>query len=153
MTASEPSKPRASAIEDVILAPLGALLSTSEERAELSQRAKTGLEEQCRRAKLLGELTVAYSLQTLKRSLWRESNPEPVAPNDDVVETEPDTQPSPPVNDLIADYDSLSASQVVSLLESLGMSERERVRAYEASHRGRRTILGKIEALGRNEGS
>jgi hypothetical protein len=153
VTASESDKSRLSSVEDYILAPLGALLSTGQERAELSRRAKAGWDEQCRRAKLLGELTVAYSLQTMKRSLWRESASESQAPDRDDVHVEPTPAAAPPVNDLIADYDSLSASQVVSLLESLGVGERERIRAYEASHRGRRTILGKIEALGRNEGS
>ncbi len=153
MTASESDQQRFSVIEDFFLAPLGAMLGNAEERAELSQRAKLGLEEQCRRAKLLGELTVAYSVQTLKRSLWRESDPEPVTPVDATEPQEPTIAPAPPVNDLIADYDSLSASQVVSLLDSLGVNERGRIRAYEHSHRGRRTIIGKIDALDRNDAS
>jgi hypothetical protein len=47
----------------------------------------------------------------------------------------------------IPGYDSLSASQVVERLTGLVGSELDAVRAYEASHRNRRTILGKIEQL------
>lgn len=47
----------------------------------------------------------------------------------------------------ITDYDSLSASQVVPRLSSLNEAELEAVRAYEAAHRGRKTILNKIAQL------
>jgi hypothetical protein len=49
----------------------------------------------------------------------------------------------------IPDYDALSASQVVDHLEGLDAGELEAIRAYEASNRGRATILGKIEQLTR----
>jgi hypothetical protein len=47
----------------------------------------------------------------------------------------------------IHDYDELSASQVVERLEGLAPADLVAVRAYEQQHRGRRTILGKIEQL------
>ena len=47
----------------------------------------------------------------------------------------------------IPDYDELSASQVVERLDGLQSGELEAVRAYEEAHRGRRTILFKIEQL------
>ena len=40
-------------------------------------------------------------------------------------------------------YDTLSASQVVRRLESLGPDELRAVHRYEASHRNRRTILNR----------
>jgi len=56
--------------------------------------------------------------------------------------------PGPAVDDLaIPDYDSLSASQVVTRLEGLSPDELEAVRAYEAAHRGRKTILNKVAQL------
>jgi hypothetical protein len=56
--------------------------------------------------------------------------------------------PSPAVADLaITDYDSLSASQVVTRLEGLTVDELEAVRAYENAHRGRKTILNKVAQL------
>ena len=66
--------------------------------------------------------------------------PEPAAGTDLTV---------PDVAELaIPDYDELSASQVVERLEGLDTGELEAVRRYEAAHRGRNTILGKIAQLG-----
>ncbi len=57
-------------------------------------------------------------------------------------------EPGPDVADLaITDYDSLSASQVVTRLPGLTLDELEAVRAYEVGHRGRKTILNKIVQL------
>jgi hypothetical protein len=71
------------------------------------------------------------------------STPEPEAPIAAVDLTVPD------VDELaIPDYDELSASQVVERLEGLDAGELEAVRRYEAAHRGRNTILGKIAQLG-----
>jgi hypothetical protein len=47
----------------------------------------------------------------------------------------------------IPDYDGLSASHVVNRLAGLSAEELDRVRAYEAAHRGRKTILSKIAQL------
>jgi hypothetical protein len=47
----------------------------------------------------------------------------------------------------IPGYDALSASQVVERLVGLAPEELDAVHEYEASHRRRRTILGKIEQL------
>jgi len=54
----------------------------------------------------------------------------------------------PPGDDLpIAEYPSLAASQVVARLDGLGDVELDQVRVFEAAHRGRRTVLGKIDQL------
>jgi hypothetical protein len=47
----------------------------------------------------------------------------------------------------IPDYDSLSASQVLPRLSGLSIEELEAVRAYEAAHRGRKTILNRVAQL------
>jgi hypothetical protein len=47
----------------------------------------------------------------------------------------------------IADYDSLAASQVIPRLAGLEPDELAAVRSYELGHRGRKTILGKINQL------
>jgi hypothetical protein len=47
----------------------------------------------------------------------------------------------------IPGYDSLAASQVIPRLESLDPEELEAIRAYESAHRGRRTILSRIQQL------
>ena len=56
---------------------------------------------------------------------------------------------APNVDDLpIPDYDELSASQVVERLDGLEHDSLELIRRYEAAHRARNTILGKIAQLG-----
>ena len=52
-----------------------------------------------------------------------------------------------PADLAIPGYDALSASQVVQRLAGLADDELEAVRAYESSHRGRKTILGRITQL------
>jgi|SRR5215216_2761020 hypothetical protein len=47
----------------------------------------------------------------------------------------------------IDEYESLAASQVVARLPTLQADELHVLRAFEAGHRGRRTILGKIDQL------
>jgi len=61
-------------------------------------------------------------------------------------------RPAPAASDpglAIASYDGLSASQVVDRLDGLGPGELEAIREYEAAHRARATILGKIDHLTR----
>ena len=53
----------------------------------------------------------------------------------------------------IPDYDELSASQVVDRLDGLAPSDLDAISAYETAHRGRATILGKIEQLGQTDGT
>ena len=47
----------------------------------------------------------------------------------------------------IPGFDALSASQVVQRLDGLNRSELVSVRTYEASNRGRRTILSRVDQL------
>jgi len=47
----------------------------------------------------------------------------------------------------IPDYDELSASQVVDRLDGLAPGALAGIRAYETAHRGRATILGKLDQL------
>ena len=47
----------------------------------------------------------------------------------------------------IPGYDSLSAMQVVQRLPGLSPDELDAVRAYEAAHRGRKTILNRADQL------
>ena len=74
----------------------------------------------------------------------------------DVTEaaTAPPVAPSRPApadgeaDDLpIEAYESLAASHVVARLEALSPSELQQIREFEATHRGRRTVLGKIDQL------
>jgi hypothetical protein len=59
----------------------------------------------------------------------------------------PDPAAAAIVEGALADYDTLSASQVVRRLESLGPDELHAVARYEASTRNRRTILNRASQL------
>lgn len=58
-----------------------------------------------------------------------------------------DVEGRPKAELAIPGYDTLSASQVVQRLAGLSADELDAVRSYEASTRGRRTILSKIAQL------
>jgi hypothetical protein len=59
----------------------------------------------------------------------------------------PDAAAEAIVGRVLADYDTLSASQVVRRLESLGPEELRAVQSYEGSTRNRRTILNRASQL------
>ncbi len=59
----------------------------------------------------------------------------------------PDAADAATVGAALADYDTLSASQVVRRLESLGPDELRAVQRYEAATRNRRTILNRASQL------
>lgn len=60
----------------------------------------------------------------------------------------PPAGPAPAAGELaIPGYDSLSASQVLQRLPGLSGAELAAVAAYEHAHRGRRTILNRIDQL------
>ncbi len=71
----------------------------------------------------------------------------PRAPPRGPERPEPDPAAAAVVGGALADYDTLSASQVVRRLESLGPEELDAVRRYEASTRNRRTILNRAGQL------
>lgn len=82
--------------------------------------------------------------------------PAPAAPAEEIIPVtiEADDGGAPaigPDEDELAvpGYDSLAASQVVPRLAGLSGAELEAVRRYEVAHRGRKTILAKIDQLQR----
>jgi len=80
----------------------------------------------------------------------RAPSPEPSAGEGDPVPAGPSAANGhiPSVGTLsIPGFDALSASQVVQRLDGLNRSELVSVRAYEASTRGRRTILSRVDQL------
>lgn len=54
---------------------------------------------------------------------------------------------SAPPDLAIPDYDSLSATQVAQRLAGLDAGDLRKVREYEVTNRGRKTIVGKIDSL------
>ena len=75
------------------------------------------------------------------------TEPEPAARPEGAPSAAEPSAGSVPDGLAIPGYDSLSAPHVVQRLDGLSAEELESVRAYEASHRGRKTILSRIAQL------
>jgi hypothetical protein len=131
-------------------------------RAEYERRTEE-LQRQITHVRSLGEVALAFGWPKLKARLEDrvagliarapQAAPAPapppkapdVAPTPVAVLPPPDAPGSEKLP--IPGYDALSASQVVERLAGLDPAELDAVHAYEATHRQRRTILGKIEQL------
>jgi hypothetical protein len=160
------------ALDLFVFAPLGLALTARDELPSLVEKGRTRVESQVTMARFVGQFAVQQGKAELEKRL--RAYTEPASP---VVKAAPSTNgastmaatpapaaapvatPAPPapresngagpstVDVAIHGYDSLSASQVVQRLAGLSASDLEDVRAYESSHRGRKTVLTKIAQL------
>jgi hypothetical protein len=73
--------------------------------------------------------------------------PDESAPADDADSAPGDDAPDTAVQLPIDEYESLAASHVVARLDSLTPTELRQVRRFEVAHRGRRTVIGRIDQL------
>jgi hypothetical protein len=146
---------------DVCLgAPIGVAVSVAEEIPELLAEGRRRLELQLGNALFVGRFVVNQKQRELSARLdallgngaqqkvdddARSAEPPPASPGPE--RPAPDPAAAAVVAGALADYDTLSASQVVRRLESLGPEELDAVRRYEASTRNRRTILNRAGQL------
>ncbi len=142
-----------------LVAPIGVAVSVVEELPELLAQGRRRLELQLGNALFVGRFVVNQKQRQLSARLDEllghgppseaaETNgaaPAPASPGPE--RPAPDPAAAAIVGSALADYDTLSASQVVRRLESLGAEELEAVRRYEASTRNRRTILNRAGQL------
>jgi hypothetical protein len=143
-------------------APIGFAVSVVEEIPELIAEGRRRLELQLGNALFVGRFVVTQKQRELSArldGLFGNGTVPPASAPDATTETE--TEPAAPsperaapdpaaaaiVGGALADYDTLSASQVVRRLESLGPEELDAVRRYEGSTRNRRTILNRAGQL------
>jgi hypothetical protein len=159
---TEDKTPLEHAVETALYAPIGFAFEAKRLLPEFIERGR----QQVNMAKMVGQFAVNHGQATASKRLGKVQEqaeailhefginvPEPVA----APAPAPPRAPEPVVAAAnsgagaetlpIADYDSLAASQVIPRLEGLSDAEREAVRAYEEAHRGRKTILGKIDQL------
>jgi hypothetical protein len=147
-------------IDICLVAPIGVAVSVAEEIPELIAEGRRRLEQQLGNALFVGRFVVTRKQRELSarldgllgngpQSTAPESNgaATPAAPPRGPERPEPDPAAAAVVGGALADYDTLSASQVVRRLESLGPEELDAVRRYEASTRNRRTILNRASQL------
>lgn len=156
---TEQKTPIEQAIDLFFYAPLGLLLNADEVVPQLVERGK----QQVKLARMFGRVAVRKGTAEAEKAVMRLQNlGAQVQRNGSPTSFRPEPAPASPLSTpvsrpqhngevaatlAIPDYDSLSASQVVPRLESLSDAELDAVRAYEASNRGRKTILSKIDQL------
>jgi hypothetical protein len=162
---AETTTPLDRIVEVLVYAPIGLALTLKDDLHGVVDRGRRTVVPQVEVARFMGRLAVAQA-QRAAADLVDEAiglivnQPPPTAPGP-MAADDPGapgaggngsaaaaTASAPPEDQLaIPGYDSLSAAQVVQRLGGLGAGELDAVRQYEEAHRGRRTILCKIEQL------
>jgi len=162
-------------LELVVFGPAGLAVTVVEEFPKLVEKGRHRVEGRVHTARLVGQVAFQMGRRQMEQTLGRLAErrtdpghrPEPAAgseaasPARGAPPAAPSAAPAvgvdgggPPVDRngprpvlAIPGYDSLSASQVVQRLEGLSPAELDEVRAHEAAHRQRRTILHRVEQL------
>jgi hypothetical protein len=164
---SEPDRPEEPnpvrrTLDLLVFAPVGVALTVVEDLPGLVSKGRRSVEDHVRNARVVGQFVVGHGQRDVMRRVGRfldgeppevaGSSPSPAEP----AETRPTASAPKPLPDpadeavvqrALAGYDTLSASQVVRRLESLGPEELHAVHQHEASHRNRRTILNRTNQL------
>ncbi len=141
-----------------VFAPVGVAVTVAEDLPELIAKGRRRVELELGNARVVGRFVVRKGQREvsgrLDEMLGNGTDDAPTADGGAVAPTAgPPARPAPDsaaeaiVGGALADYDTLSASQVVRRLESLGPDELRAVQRYEASTRNRRTILNRADQL------
>ena len=150
-TVGAPKSPVGAMLDVFIFAPIGFALDARELVPKLAERGRN----QVALLKVVGQFAVNKGRADADRILKPKppasampppsAAPRPPTPSRAraTATTTATTAQTLPINN----YDTLSASQIVPRLAGLRPEELARVRAYENSHRRRRTILGRIAQL------
>jgi hypothetical protein len=142
-------------------APVGIVLSIKDDLPGLIDKGRDRVEQEIRNARMAGEYVVgrvqrrvSARLDDLLHSNEAEApatpgqpGPAAVVPPPPPVRAAPDAADAATLGAALADYDTLSASQVVRRLEGLGPEALRAVQRYEAATRHRRTILNRAGQL------
>jgi hypothetical protein len=144
-----------------LFAPVGVAMNIKDDLPGLIDKGRDRVEQEISNARVAGEYAVgrfqrrlAARLDTLLRSDAGHPPKTPEEPGPTVPRAAPaPARPAPDAGDAatlgaaLADYDTLSASQVVRRLEGLGPEELRAVQRYESATRHRRTILNRASQL------
>jgi hypothetical protein len=151
-------------LELFVFAPLGVVVTVAEDLPGLIAKGRERVETEISNARVVGKFVVTKGQHEVAQRLGdlfgREgSEPEdgaaarttPASARPEPAPSSPKPAPDPAAEAIVgralADYETLSASQVVRRLESLGPEELRAVQRHEASHRNRRTILNRASQL------
>jgi len=123
---------------------------------EIAAKGRQRIGLQVSNARVIGQLVVTAGRRQLEHligGLASSESPDPVRSPAAAGATAPSEPAAPVVADgaesdlAIPDYRALSASQVVRRLDGLGPEELAALYSYEATTRGRRTILHRAQQL------
>ena len=154
-----PCSPLRRTVDLCVFAPVGVAISVVEDLPGFITKGRKRVELHLGNARVVGRYVVDRGQRTLSGHLetlmgdradaGTKAPPEEPAPRPEApaVRPAPDPDAGAVVGQALADYDTLSASQVVRRLESLGPDELRAVQRYEASTRNRRTILNRAGQL------
>jgi len=121
----------------LVYAPLGFLLEARELIPKMAERGRG----QVALARLAGTVAAQQGRAAVKHPRAERN---PATPSDDDEAADPN-----PVDQAIAEYDTLKAANVVKLLDDLDDAQLEVVLEHERAHRARATIINRIVALQR----
>lgn len=144
-----------------MFAPVGVAMNIAEDLPGLVSKGRARVEQELGNARMAGEYVVGRLQRRLAAQLdsllhgGDGGPPEPPAEEGPAAPkaAPPSARPAPDAADAatlgaaLADYDTLSASQVVRRLEGLGPEELRAVQRYESATRHRRTILNRASQL------
>jgi hypothetical protein len=137
MTESRP--PLEQLLEFALFAPIGLALAFCDNLPKVKLVGLKEVNQQISSARMIGTMTVNQARRELEKLLIPKPSATTAAPIDTVV--------VPPLP--ITNYDSLTAAQIIGLLDTLTPTERDRVADHEKAHRNRRTVLGRVDQLRR----
>jgi hypothetical protein len=134
-----------SLLDVVVFGPIDAAFSLLADPRGAASRGRARVDHVLRQARALGELSVRFGSRELRRRTEGDASGAQADAAAASRAARPDA--GPPPDDVIADYDTLSASQIVPLLPGLDAGERARITAYEEKARARQTILRRLAQL------
>jgi hypothetical protein len=134
MTESRP--PLEQLLEFALFAPIGLALAFCDNLPKVKPIGLKEVNQQISSARMIGTMTINQARREIEKLL-----PKPPTVTDAPI----DTVVVPPLP--ITNYDSLTAAQIIGLLEALTPAERDRVADHETVHRNRRTVLGRVDQL------
>ena len=168
----EEPNPLQRALEILVFAPVGVALTVIEDLPSLIDKGRQRFDSDIKNARVVGRFFVAHGQRQLLARAGKLLHRDPPGSAEDRSATaatsataaaaatteaaataaaaaKPQADPADGVivEGALAGYDTLSASQVVRRLESLGPDELRALHRHEASHRNRRTILNRAHQI------
>lgn len=153
---TEERRPIDVALDVFLYAPIGVSLEIWDRLPELAEVGRKRLTAQAPAAKMVGRFAVSAGLSKLEerlgdfaargRQAGSTEEAEPAEAPDGVG-----TGKAATVEVAIGSYDELKAIEIVALLPTLTVDQRETVRTRELRGRARRTILTKLDRLDSTE--